>query len=110
MIGIIVQLAISWLLIWLIEKKNLGVLGFRPTWRRVGDFGLYLIIAVVCCLSGFLLRMYFGNERWVLNPQFTFSMLFSGAWWHFRSVIYEELIFHGVIFYMLIKRLGVWWA
>ena len=31
MIGILVQLAISWLIAWWFTKKNLSVLGFRPT-------------------------------------------------------------------------------
>ena len=35
MLGIIVQLFISWLIIWLFDKSNLSVLGFRPTTDRL---------------------------------------------------------------------------
>jgi NADH:ubiquinone oxidoreductase subunit 3 (subunit A) len=31
MLGIVVELLVSWLLLWVICKKHLGVLGFRPT-------------------------------------------------------------------------------
>ena len=105
MLGIIVQLAISWILVWLFEKKDPGVLGFRPTRRRILDFILFYLVTTLCCASGFFMRMYFG-ERWALNPFFTWKLLAEGLWWHIKSVLYEELIFRGVIFYILIKRLG----
>ena len=109
MIGIIVQLIISWVLIWFIERKDLGVLGFRPTKRRLLDFGLFFLLTVLCACLGFFLRMYFG-ERWQLNPDFSFRLLANGIWWNIKSVLFEELIFRGVIFYILIRRLGVVWA
>jgi membrane protease YdiL (CAAX protease family) len=105
MLGIIVQLAISWILVWSLEKKDLRVLGFKPTKRRVFDFILFFLITALCCSSGFFMRMYFG-ERWVLNPVFTWHLLGKGLLWHIQSVLYEELIYRGVIFYILIKRLG----
>jgi CAAX protease family protein len=105
MIGIIVQLAISWVLVWLFEKKGLGVLGLKPTRRRVSDFILFFLVTALCCASGFFMRMYFG-EIWVLNPVFTWKLLAEGLWWNIKSVLYEELIYRGVIFYILIKRLG----
>jgi CAAX protease family protein len=105
MIGIIVQLAISWLLAWLIEKKDLGVLGLKPTRRRMTDFFIFFLVTALCCSSGFFMRMYFG-ERFEINPVCTFNLLISGLWWHIKSVLFEELIFRGVIFYILIKRLG----
>lgn len=106
MAGILVQLLISWLLIWLFEKKDLRVLGLTPTGRRLSDFGLFFLITAACCACGFLLRMYFG-ERWSLNPVFTGKLFLAGLWWHIKSVLYEELLFRGVIFFVLIRRLGV---
>jgi hypothetical protein len=55
------------------------------------------------------MRTYFG-ERWILNPFFTWRLLAEGVWWNIKSVLYEELIFRGVILYILIKRVGVIWA
>jgi len=107
MLGIIVQLAISWLLVWLVEKKDLRVLGFMPTAQRLLDFLLFLLITAACCASGFLLRMYFGNEKWALNPALNAKLVIDGLWWNIKSVLFEELIFRGVIFYILIKKLGL---
>ena len=106
MLGIIVQLAISWLLVWLFYKENLGVLGFLPTKKRLADFVLFFIVTAVCCASGFLLRFIFGNEKWMINPKLNGSLILDGVWWNIKSVLFEELIFRGVIFYILIKKLG----
>jgi len=105
MLGILVQLLISWILVRLFEKQNLLVLGLTPTRRRISEFALYFLITAICCASGFFMRMYFG-ERWILNPVFTWKLLADGLWWHIKSVLYEELIYRGVILYILIKRLG----
>jgi len=106
MIGIIVQLAISWLLVWLFEKGDLKVLGFFPTKRRLLDFAFFFLVTAICCSSDFILRMLFAKQEWKLNPEFSFRLILSGTWWNIKSVLYEELIFRGVLFYMLIKKLG----
>lgn len=106
MLGIIVQLAISWLLVWLYEKNDLRVLGWVPTKERLADFLLFFTITATCCASGFLLKMYFGGQRWELNPKLTTGLVWEGIRWNLVSVLFEELIFRGVVFYILIKRLG----
>lgn len=106
MLGIIVQLAISWLLVWLIYKEDLGFLGFFPTKKRLNDFTLFLIVTAACCAFGFLLRFLFDNEKWMINPKLNISLILDGVWWNIKSVLFEELIFRGVIFYILIKKLG----
>ena len=106
MIGIIVQLLISWLLIWFFCKENLSVLGMKPNAERTSMFFIFLAVTIFSCSSGFFLRMYFGKESWVLNPLFSTELLFKGIWWNLKSVLFEELIFRGVILYILIKKLG----
>ena len=44
MVGILVQLAISWLLAWLFVKKGLEVLGLFPTRNRLLHFIIFFII------------------------------------------------------------------
>ena len=106
MIGILIQLAISWLIIWLAEKGDLAFMGFRPTVSRMRDFTGFLLLAAGCSSLTFFLRMYFGQERWVLNPDFSLNLLWNGIWYNVKSVLFEELIFRGVLFYLLIKKLG----
>jgi membrane protease YdiL (CAAX protease family) len=33
-------------------------------------------------------------------------LIVKGTWWTLFSVLYEELIFRGVVLYILIKRIG----
>ena len=106
MAGIIVQLAISWLIIWLFEKSNLGFLGLYPSKTRLFDFVLFFVITAICCAAGFFLKMYFAKQQWQLNPHLTSTLILNGIWWNVKSVLFEELIFRGVLFYILIKKLG----
>lgn len=106
MIGIIVQLLISWVIVWFFEKKDLGVLGLYPTQQRLLDFLLFFVLTGACASLGFFMRMYFG-ERWELNPELSWHLLTAGLWYNIKSVMFEELIFRGVILYILIRRFGV---
>ena len=106
MIGILVQLAVSWLIIWLFEKGNLSFLGLYPTKQRIIDFFFFLLVTAFCCATEFLFRMYFGKEQWTINPAISFSLIVKGLWWNIKSVLFEELIFRGVLFYILLKKLG----
>lgn len=107
MLGIIVQLLLSWGLVWLLERKNLSVLGLMPTAGRLRSFLLFFIVAAIICASGFLLRMYFAKQSWKLNPELSIPSLLEAIWWNIKSVIFEELIFRGVLLYLLIRRWGV---
>lgn len=106
MLGIIVQVVISWLLIWFFEKRNLSVLGLRPTKKRVIDFFLFFSLTTAFCTSGFVMKMFWGNQSWELNPELSANLILSGLWWNMKSVLFEELIFRGVVLYILIRKLG----
>lgn len=106
MLGIIVQLLISWLIIWLFEKGNLSFLGFYPTKKRLVAFAFFFVVTALCCSSDFFMRMIFAKQQWQLNPKLTAGLIWEGIWWNIKSVLFEELIFRGVLFYILIKKLG----
>jgi uncharacterized protein len=107
MIGIIVELIISWLLLWLICKKHLSVLGFSPTKNRMTNLAVGLLIAASCYTLWQLLTTAFINNSWVVNKQATAKTILEGSRWTFVSVLYEELIFRGALLYIAIKKLGV---
>lgn len=106
MMGIIVQLAISWLLVWLFEKGNLSFLGFYPTKKRLLHFALFFTTTGLCCAMGFFLKMYIAHQQWVLNPKVTLPLISEGIWWNIKAVLFEELIFRGALLYILIKKMG----
>jgi uncharacterized protein len=107
MIGIIVELIISWLLLWLISKKQLAVLGFKPTRSRLTNLGIGLFIAAACCTLYQIMTTAFVNNSWVLNKQVTGKAIWQNSRWTFISVLYEELIFRGALLYIAIEKLGV---
>ncbi len=107
MLGILVQLIISWFIVWLFDKKNLSVLGFLPTKQRTADFFLFFVITSIFCSLGFVLKMYFGKQQWHVNPELSINLVISGIWWNIKSVLFEELIFRGVLLYILLNKLGM---
>jgi hypothetical protein len=105
MVGILVQLAFSWLIIWHVQKGNLSVLGLQPTKQRIIHFTYFLLLTAICCSLGFVMKMFFGKQAWQVNPQLSIPLVLNGIWWNLKSVLFEELIFRGVLFYMLLKKL-----
>jgi membrane protease YdiL (CAAX protease family) len=106
MVGILVQLALSWLIVWFFYKRNLSVLGLMPDRKRMIDFALFFLITAIVSASGYFLKMVIAKQQWQLNPQINWSLIAEGIWYNIKSVLYEELIFRGVLFYILIKKLG----
>ena len=46
----------------------------------------------------------------ITDIRLSFKLIFDGVWWNVKSVLFEELIFRGVLLFILIKRLGAWWG
>ena len=110
MVEIIGLLAVSWILIWLFEKGNLSILGLRPTKNRLRYAAILFMITALCCSTGFLMRILFAKEQFILNPKINTAFVFTGIWLTLKSVLFEELLSRGVLLYILIKKLGQKWA
>jgi len=106
MLGLLIQIIISYLIIRWVQKENLNVLGLNPSISKITAFFLFCLIAGLCSAITFWLRMLFAKELWVLNPELNWHLTANAIWYNIKSVIYEELIFRGVLLYILIKRLG----
>lgn len=106
MLQLIGLLAISWLLIWLFEKKSLSVLGLSPTKDRMKYFSIFFIVSVLLSATAFLLRMYFAKEEYVISQSLTTKSVLLETWYQFRTVLTEELLCRGALLYILIKKIG----
>jgi len=106
MAGILVELIISWLLLWFIYKKHLTVLGFTLTKSRCLNLLFGFLIAAVCSVIYYMSFTVFANNRWLINQTFTTQKLPASSWWTFISVLYEELIFRGALLYIAIQKFG----
>jgi membrane protease YdiL (CAAX protease family) len=106
MIGILVELVISWLILWAFCKKNLNALGLIPNRNRVVLFLSGLVIAVLCCIFYTGVKTLFENSHWRSNKNFTGTMALKSTNWVLNSVLYEELIFRGALLYIAVKKIG----
>jgi uncharacterized protein len=106
MIGILVQLVISWILLRYVEKQNLNALGFAPWAPRLGEFLLGVLAAILLCLVHALTKNHLQQATWQLNPDYTVTAFLSALGFCFRSVFFEELIFRGALCYIGFQRIG----
>lgn len=107
MIGILAELAISWLLLWFFAKKNLNALGFTPDKNRIIMLGVGLLLSGICCILYHFLKTSLADNSWTLNNQLSFTILLKSTWWTFVSVLFEELLFRGAILYLFLKAFGI---
>jgi len=106
MIGIIIQLIISWGLLYFIQKKDLSVLGLMPTRQRIDHFATGILLPVLYYTILFFGLAFLGNNPFKLNDAFTLNDLGRSILYLLRSVAFECLIFTGALLYILIKRVG----
>lgn len=106
MTGILIELALSVLLLWFVDKSGFSALGIYPTRLRLYDFTFGLFVAGVLCVVYYLAVARVADNHFIANESFTTVQFFSGCWWVLKSVLFEELIFRGVLLYLAIKRFG----
>lgn len=106
MLGLLFQIILSYFIIRWVQKENLTVLGLNLSKTNIRNLFLFCLIAGLCSSITFWLRMLFAKELWILNPSLNWQLTLNSIWYNLKSVIYEELIFRGALFYILIKRLG----
>lgn len=106
MLGILIEIIVSWLILWIFCRSSIFVLGIQPTRSRLVDFLVGFFIAALCCAVYFSSFTFLANHRWAVNKEYTSSKFVSGVFWTLKSVLYEELIFRGALLYILIKKAG----
>lgn len=106
MIGIVIELLLSWLLLKYTLQQNLNALNWSPFPKRWH----YLLVGFALPLV-YLTLLYLGISYWVQNPYhlnaaYGFTDLMKGTYFVFKAVVFEELIFRGAILYLLIHYIG----
>jgi len=106
MIGILVAIVISWLLLFLIEKKSILALGFLPIIKRLKQFLIGFLLTGILCVLVQYIEASLKSSVWALNENITGVLILKSFWWDFKSVLTEELVFRGAILYILIQKIG----
>jgi membrane protease YdiL (CAAX protease family) len=106
MIGILIELLISWVLLRLIEKKNLMAIGIVPSSQRLKYLGIGFLFPMLYYTILFIVLSYAGKNPYHLNNHYTLTHFFEAIWYVGKSVAFETLIFQGALLYILIKHVG----
>jgi uncharacterized protein len=110
MIGLIVELLLSWMLLKFVEKQGLEAIGWKPNRQRIIQFTLGLLIPIVYVILLQWSLAVLTKNPYRVNPYYTVTDFFEAAAYVFRSVAYENLFFTGALLYILARRVGPQWA
>ncbi|MBF9142587.1 CPBP family intramembrane glutamic endopeptidase [Hymenobacter properus] len=105
MIGILVELVLSWLLLRLVASRSLAALGLWPDKVRGLELIAGMLMAGLVC-AAYHAAMYLAGNGWALNPAYTAAAFARSSFWVLKSVLYETLIFQGALLYLAVQRLG----
>jgi uncharacterized protein len=106
LLGILVQLIISWILLRVLYRENLNVLGIIPSKSRMSQFALGFIFTAILCTVIQLVDSALTNTDWKLNENLSVLGTLNFLWWNVKSVVFEELIFRGALLYIMIRKWG----
>ena len=103
MIGILVELLVSWLLLKYLYSQDLKVLGFcaksKPLFLCLAAPMLYLFILY----SGIA---YLVENPYKFNQNYTLEDFLRSFYYVLKAVVFEELIFRGALLYILVNYCG----
>ena len=106
MLGNLIILLASWILLRLTEKKSLAALGLLPSRRRLKELGIGLLLTIPFGSAFYLGEAWLVRNPYRLHDAYSFKDLVGAIRWLGNSVIYEDLVFRGVLLYILIRRIG----
>ena len=105
MLGLLVIIVVSWGLLYLIEKKNITVLGIIPNQKRVMQFILGFLFISIVTLSAIYIETLIKSIVWE-SKTVDYNLIYQSFIYHIRSALTEDLVFRGAVLYILISKLG----
>jgi uncharacterized protein len=106
MAGVFVELIVSWIILYLIERKSILSLGLLPVLKSLRQFVFGFMVTALLCMGVQTLEMFLKSSKWFLNENYSLTLVLKMFRWDFISVLTEELIFRGALLYVLISRFG----
>ena len=81
MLGIISAIALSWLLLYVVQKNSILALGLLPIDKRLKQFIIGFLISGILCVLVQCLEAYLKSSSWVLNEDITGGIILKSFWW-----------------------------
>ncbi|TDQ33036.1 hypothetical protein CLV82_0874 [Zeaxanthinibacter enoshimensis] len=98
-------LTLSALLVHWKQHSNILREWLSPTRKRMVEFIKgFLMMCILCVLFQLLVSM-IDHSGWALKDSFPAVRILQSVWYDINSVLFEELLFRGVLLYMLIRYL-----
>lgn len=110
MIGITIILAVSALLLHYLIKGNLLDLGLKPTKRLLVQFIFSFLFIFIVHQGLMIAETLIRDVTWQIASSFERDQLLDAVTYHLKSAAFEELVFRGAIFLILMHKLGAKWA
>ena len=107
MLGIAVVILATWLLLRFVVREPFEVLGVVPTRRRLLELLAGTLFMALVAVINFVWQAQVKEISYQVNPDYGLWQALNGSFWIFRAVLFEELVFRGVLLYLLIRYLGV---
>lgn len=102
----LVLLLLSWLLFFAVEKRNVFREWLTPVLKRLRELAIGFLFAAFLCVVSQLTLSQISGVTWSVADGVSTGSILSAAFYDFNSVLFEELLFRGVILYFLIRYLG----
>ena len=106
MVGNLVIFLITWALL-RFEGRSLKTLGLDQPGRRGTEFFLGFGIYGGMQVARMLSLGWVGEFEWITSPDYSLAAFGEVLWVLLQSVLFEELLFRGVVLVLVIRRLGV---
>ena len=107
MIGIAVVILLTWLLLRYVVHEPVSILGIAPTRQRLKELSAGMLFMAIIGVINFTWQAHAKEISYQINPDYGLLDFLWGSFWIFRAVLFEELIFRGVLLFVLIKYLGI---
>lgn len=100
---VLIFIVLSGLSVYLLEKRNIIKSWVTPANQRLREFTFgFLLMGILCLVSQVLLSK-IGRISWSIAEDITIRKFFYSLSFDINAVLFEELLFRGVLLYGLIK-------
>ncbi len=104
MLGLIVILISSWITLRLTLGQGLNSIGITPNPKRIKQFVIGLVFALILSLLIILIDTMAKSIQWSFSSSTDFFGFIQVSYYHFISALTEDLLFRGALLYILLQK------
>ncbi len=102
----LIFIILSWLVIYRIDRKSIFRLWLQPWSRRRKEFLQGFFFLAGLCILGQVVFSLLNGTSWSISQDLKAEKFLDSLYFDINSVLFEELLFRGLILHLLIKYLN----